>query len=162
MNKYRDHVWLIPEDDANSQLAVGFLDHHAVASAKVGLREPAGGWGKVLEVFESEYLPLLHKYQYSHVVMLIDFDEHEDRKVQCEQRIPADVKPRVFVIGARKDPETLRRELGMGWESIGRELAQECQKDDFKLWRHPHLSHNSNELERMVPVLKPFLFQQTS
>ncbi len=158
VNRYRPHVWLIPEDDADRQLAVGFLNHEAVADAVVGVRAPAGGWHEVLDVFESEYLPQLRRYQGAHVVMLIDFDGDESRRAHFEGRIADDVKPRVFVVGSKDDPETLRRELGMSLEKIGRELAQDCLADELRLWLHPHLVHNGAELRRMTRVIKPILF----
>jgi hypothetical protein len=160
VNKYKPHVFLIPEDDANRQLAVGFLDHEAVADRVVDMRDPAGGWSKVLDIFESEYLKLLRGNENAHVVMLIDFDKKvEDRKVQVQQKIPDDVSSRVFVVGSKDEPESLKGELGMAFERIGRELADDCLKDDFELWRHPHLIHNSDEWQRMVHAVKPILFQ---
>ncbi len=160
VNKHRPHVYLIPEDDANRQIALGFLDHYAVSDRVVDLRSPAGGWRKVLEVFESEYSKLISGNPNAHVVMLIDFDERiEARRSEIDERIPGDVKPRVFVIGSRNEPETLKSELSMAFERIGQELAQDCLKDDLGRWTHPHLSHNSVELQRLVAVVKPILFQ---
>ncbi len=159
VNKHKPHVLLIPEDDANRQLANGFLLHYAVDARNVAIRTPAGGWRKVLEVFESEYLPLLRKNPNAHVVMLIDFDEVADRMAQCVQVIPDDLRFLVFILGAKDEPETLKGELKMAFEEIGRALAQDCLKDDFDLWRHPHLIHNNAELQRLVDVIKPILFQ---
>jgi hypothetical protein len=45
MNKYRPHVIVIPEDDANRQIANGFLLHPAIATRAVGVMPPAGGLG---------------------------------------------------------------------------------------------------------------------
>ena len=159
VNKYRPHVWLIPEDDANRQLANGFLLHDAVDDRKVNVRAPAGGWAKVLEVFEGEYLPLLRGSMNAHVVMLIDFDENENRKERFENRIPEELKPRVFVIGSKSDPERLKGELKMTLEEIGGKLAQDCLNDAFKLWQHPQLIHNEREVQRLVQVVKPIVFQ---
>jgi hypothetical protein len=80
VNKYRPHVRLLPEDDANRQLVLGFLNHEAIADTVVDVRAPAGGWHEVLDVFESEYLPQLRRHQGAHVVMLIDFDGDESRR----------------------------------------------------------------------------------
>jgi hypothetical protein len=159
-NKYRPHVLLIPEDDANRQFANGFLLHDAVDENRVDIRSPAGGWTKVLEIFESEYLHLLRGSPYAHVIMLIDFDEVEDRILQFEHRIPQDVSSRVFVIGAKDEPETLKGQLKMGLEKIGFALAQDCFKGEFEVWNHSHLIHNRAELLRLVDVVKPILFQR--
>jgi hypothetical protein len=161
VNKFRPHVFLIPEDDADRQLAIGFLGHFAVDDRVVDMRDPAGGWIKVLDVFEEEYLMKLRGSDKAHLVMLIDFDDKDiaGRRDLFEQRIPDDVKPRVFVIGSKVDPEALQRELGMTREQIGKALAEDCLKKDFELWRHAHLVHNGSELERMSQVVKPILFQ---
>ncbi len=92
--------------------------------------------------------------------MLIDFDEVEYRRSQIDGRIPDDVKSRVFVVGSKDEPETLKGELKLAFEKIGWELAQDCLMDQFKLWRHPQLVHNGAELDRMVAVIKPILFQE--
>jgi len=159
VNKYKPHVHLISEDDANRQLAVGFLGHYAVDDGQVSPRDPAGGWGKVLDVFEMEYLQKMRENNLAHVVMMIDFDEHvQERRAIFDQRIPQDVKERVFVIGSLSNPETLRAALGISWERIGDMLAQDCLKGDLGAWRHPLLVHNSDELERLVKRVKPILF----
>lgn len=126
VNRYRPHVWLIPEDDADRELAVGFLNHEAVADRVVGVRAPAGGWHEVLDVFESEYLPQLRRHLGAHVVMLIDFDGDESRRAHFEARIADDVRPRVFVIGSKDDPETLARDgnvAGKNRQGIGPGLS---------------------------------------
>ncbi len=68
-NKYRPHVVLIPEDDANRQLALGFRNHAAVADTVMDIMGPAGGWSKVLDVFECEYIPYLRKYHNAHLLL---------------------------------------------------------------------------------------------
>ena len=73
---------------------------------------PAGGWPNVLKKFQEEYIPTLRKYPVAHVVMLIDFDDRVDlRKADFERAIPDDLKSRVFVVGSKDDPETLKNEL---------------------------------------------------
>jgi hypothetical protein len=160
-NKYKPHVLLIPEDDADGKLAVGFLSHYAVDYTAADIRAPAGGWSVVLDVFEKEYVPYLCRYQHARVVLLIDFDQNvDDRRSQCERRIPDDLKSRVFILGSMDEPEKLKSELGMSsLERIGYELAQDCLSADLRRWGHPHLSHNRPELERLVRDVKPFLFQ---
>ena len=112
VNRYRPHVWLIPEDDADRQLAVGFLNHEAVADRVVGVRAPAGGWHEVLDVFEKRVSSAASQVSRPHVVMLIDFDGDESRRAHFEARIADDVRPRVFVIGSKDDPETLEARDG--------------------------------------------------
>ncbi len=166
INKHQPHVWIIPEDRADEQLANGFIQHpaidRAVAARAVQVVRPAGGWTAVIEMFIREYVSWLRRFaDHAHVVMLIDFDDKdiEGRRAHFDRNIPEDVKPRVFVIGSKVDPEALQRELSMTRERIGSALAEDCLKQDSELWRHEHLVHNSSELERMSTTIKPILFQ---
>jgi hypothetical protein len=160
VNKYKPHIWVIPEDDANRQLVNGFLQHSAVHFRAVGISKPAGGWQRVLDVFEEEFVQHLRNYSSAFLVMVIDFDESvEDRRSICEQRIPEDLKSRVFLIGSSDEPERLRVELNMSFEAIGEALARDCDREDLGRWGHPHLSHNLAELQRMLPDIKRIIFQ---
>jgi hypothetical protein len=165
VNKYKPHLFVIPEDDADRQIADGFVLHPRVAARRVQVVEPAGGWPEVLDTFILEYLPILQQNRNAHVLMLIDFDSNpEDRRARFDAAIPADVRPRVFVVGPRDNPEALRQSIGMGgYEDIGRSLADDCDRGTFALWGHVHLQHNDHErlrLERLrlVDSVKPFLF----
>jgi hypothetical protein len=51
MNRYTDHLYVIPEDDRDRQLAVGFRDHDQVKTSRMQLMPPAGGWWNVLATF---------------------------------------------------------------------------------------------------------------
>ena len=75
INKYKPHIWVIPEDDANRQLANGFVQHHSIDIRAIEIDAPAGGWEDVLKLFEREFVQYLHNNQLAHVVMLVDFDE---------------------------------------------------------------------------------------
>lgn len=159
VNKFKPHVWIIPEDDANRQLANGFLQHHAVDLSQADVGNPARGWPKVVEVFRNSYLSLLRKYPEGHVIILVDFDENVDRGIRIQNEIPNDVKSRVFIIGSWDDPEALRESLKMTFEAIGLGLAQDCLKEEPGLWDHPHLRHNGDELRRLTGPVKPILFK---
>lgn len=159
MNKYLPHVYVIPEDDANRQLADGFVLHHRVKDARIQVVPPAGGWSKVLKTFQDEYLPRLRDYEDAHVVMLIDFDDQvESRMAQFEAQIPEQFRTRVFVIGSKYTPEKLKNELNRGFEQIGTDLADECDADTLVYWSHKHLEHNDPVRQRLVQVVRPFLF----
>ena len=160
MNKYRPHVYLIPEDDANRQIANGFVLHHAVQSLNIQIMPPAGGWAKVLETFKDEYLQVLHNFSDAHVIMLIDFDDaYVGRRDRFEKIIPDDVKSRVFVVGSKVTPEILKSKVKMTLEKIGTSLAQECHGGNRQMWEHDHLKHNKPDLDRLVTAVKPILFQ---
>ncbi len=157
VNRYKPHVCIIPEDDADRQFVIGFRSHHAVNVTAIDLREPAGGWEYVLDLFEREFIPRLKRYAGAHVVLVLDFDEADNRRAVCERRIPDELKPRVFLIGAWSNPESLRADLNMPLDRIGESVAESCLTDnDF--WDHPQLSHNAAEIARMTTALKPILF----
>ena len=141
-----------------NKLALGFLNHASVTDRIVSIREIAGGWGNVLTVFQEEYVSILSNNQYAHVIMLIDFDDVEGRRAQFEAKIPSELLNRVFLIGAKVNPEVLRISVGESFESIGRRLAQECVEGRYQLWIHPHLIHNAGDLKRLETVVKPILF----
>ena len=44
MNKYAPHVYIIPEDDRDRQIAEGFVNHHEVDDRRIQVMPPAGGW----------------------------------------------------------------------------------------------------------------------
>ena len=51
VNKYMPHVLVLPEDDANRQLANGFQLDESLATRKMQILEEAGGWQEVLHCF---------------------------------------------------------------------------------------------------------------
>ncbi|NOT00286.1 MAG: hypothetical protein HOP29_06625 [Phycisphaerales bacterium] len=159
VNRYRPHLYVIPEDDADRQIADGFVLHPRVAARQVQVVEPAGGWARVLETFNKEYVPLLQQNAYTHVVMLIDFDgKHLGRRANFEAEIPEALRTRVFVIGPRDTPVSLKQSLGRGYEDIGRLLADDCDGDLKETWDHELLRHNEADRLRLLQSVKPFLF----
>lgn len=169
MNKYKPHVYVIPEDDRDRQIAQGFVLHDQVKDANIQVLPVAGGWGKVLDTFCSEYIQVLHNFKEAHVVMLIDFDDRiADRRARIEKEIPEDCKGRVFVLGSKDDPETLKRTIpwdsekaetpNTGFERIGWDLADDCCGNETTHWNHEQLFHNDGERQRLAEIVKPFLF----
>ena len=129
MNKYAPHVYVIPEDDRDRQIADGFVLHHQVKDTRIQVVPPAGGWSKVLKTFRDEYIQKIREYPHAHVVMLIDFDGRiDERRAEFEQAIPDDLKVRVFVVGSKDNPEALKKALEIGFEEIGKTLANDCDK----------------------------------
>lgn len=159
MNKYENHVYLIPEDDADRQIANGFVDHPQIRDARIKVMSPAGGWRGVLQTFQAEYVRLLRDYPKGHVVMLIDYDgRFEARRAEFEQATPEGIRARVFVVGSKTEPERLKNELGKHYEEIGFSLAAECAAGVAELWSHDHLRHNDADRLRMIQTIRPFLF----
>lgn len=159
MNKYAPHIYVIPEDDSDRQIADGFVLHHAVDARRIQVMPLADGWPHVLKTFQDVYIQILRNNPHAHVVMLIDFDNQiDERREQFEQAIPDEIKARVFLVGSKKDPEELKKTLNVGFEAIGNALANDCDVGITEHWDHELLQHNDAERQRLVQTVKPFLF----
>jgi hypothetical protein len=156
---YRPHVLILPEDQADLELANGF--HQQIAWDRQRLLQVldvAGGWRKVLELFQSEHLASLQKYNQRFLILLIDFDAEEDRWNYVQRHIPTHLRERVFVIGPQNEPEDLKRAKLGSLEKIGADLAKDCREGTNTTWEHEMLRHNLQELDRMRTQLRPILF----
>jgi hypothetical protein len=91
------------------------------------------------------------------MVLLLDFDGQHDRMQYATSHIPGELRDRVFVLGAWREPENLKADLG-SFETIGRNLAEDCRTEHNTTWSHRLLRHNLAELDRMRAPLKPILF----
>ncbi|BBK36487.1 hypothetical protein STAQ_15650 [Allostella sp. ATCC 35155] len=156
VNKYRDHLLILPEDDANRQLANGFLLEADTQNIQV-LPE-AGGWLSVCEVFLADHVGAMRKYDRRYVILLLDFDDDPQRANKVNEQIPEDLRDRVFVLGASTEPESLKR-AGLGsYETIGRNLATECRSGNQVVWENELLRQNAKELDRMRNTVCEFIF----
>ncbi len=161
VNKYRDHLLVLPEDDANRQIANGFLLHPGLNERAIQILPPAGGWIKVRETFRYGHISEMMKYPRRMMLLLIDFDLHEDRINDVKEQIPADLADRLFVLGAHSEPEDLKKnmpEQNNTYEKIGKSLAQDCVDQTDHVWGHELLKHNKKEIDRMNRFVRPFLF----
>ena len=157
MNREQPHIVVLPEDDANRQLANGFwlqLDWDRQRRMKV--LPVAGGWTYALQS-----LPTLEmdRWPLRLVVLLIDFDNHFAARLQnVKDQISPHLADRVFILGALDDPEALKR-AGLGsYEDIGIAMAEDCRQETDATWRHALLQHNAGELDRLRQHVRPLLF----
>ncbi|MBE9197820.1 MULTISPECIES: hypothetical protein [unclassified Nodularia (in: cyanobacteria)] len=158
INKNKPHLFILPEDDDNKDIANGFLldlnlNHRAIQVLPV-----AGGWMKVVDKFKNDHIKPMRDYPHRNIVLIIDFDGSKDRFSYVENFIPDDIKNRVFILGVKLEPKDLRRDTQKTCEAIGEALAKDCAENKNELWGHPLLIHNHTELERMIVSVKPFLF----
>ena len=160
VNKYLPHVLVLPEDDANRQLANGFHLDQCVAIRRMQILEEAGGWQEVLNRFKADHLPEMDRYVNRFLVLLIDFDGREDRLNTARAAIPVHLKERVFVLGTWSEPEELRQSLG-SYETIGLAMAKDCRGNTEEIWAHPLLRHNAVELEQLRKHVRPILFSNS-
>jgi hypothetical protein len=157
VNRERPHLYVLPEDDANRQLANGFV-RKVTRAHQVRLLPEAGGRDEVRDIFLADYVSQLWQRPQGFMVLLRDFDNDRDVVAQLAAQIPADVRPRVFILGVLSEPEPLRNATGLKLEAIGVALAEECRRGQRELWQHPLLAHNLPEVERLAPALCPLLF----
>ena len=127
VNKYQPHVHILPEDDANRQLANGFLLEPSVLINRIQVLEEAGGWNDVLERFCSIHAAEMSRFPSRVMVLLIDVDDHLNRLERARERIPEQLVDKVFILGVLSRPEDLKQELG-SYESIGLRIAQDCRE----------------------------------
>lgn len=159
LNKYQDSLLILPEDDANRQLAVGFSVNLNVKENAIQVLNEAGGWSKAVDSLEKTYSHILRKYTKMRIVLLIDFDQRDDRLAYVQQRIPDELRDRVFILGVQSEPERLKVSLRKGLEAIGESMADDCANDTDEIWGHALLNHNQAELARMIRTVKPFLLE---
>lgn len=157
VNKYLPHVLVLPEDDANRQLANGFQLDQSLETRRIQVLPEARGWENVLNCFEAVHLQEMDRYPCRLMVLLIDFDGRNERLDRAKAIIPERLKERVFVLGAWTEPEELRQNLG-SYETIGRAMAEDCRNNTEKTWTHRLLSHNASELDRLRTHVRPVLF----
>ena len=160
VNCYRPHVLVLPEDDANRQIANGFLLEPRLKTRCIQILPIAGGWPKIRDNFQSQHIALLERYPDRYLVLIVDFDTYIDKRAAKVLGIfPEGLRSRVFIIGTRDNPEVFSRLCGMSLESIGAKLASECGDGNCSgLWAHPDLEHNAIELQRLVTAVRPMLF----
>ena len=156
VNKFRPHVFLLPEDDANRELANGFL-LQVDRLRQVQVLRAAGGWNEVLKRFESEHVTAMERCPERFMVLLIDFDGKGGRLTNAKAAIPEHLADRVFVLGAWSKPEDLKTALGT-YERIGQAMADDCRDTTDKTWGHELLRHNASELERLCEHVRSIFF----
>jgi hypothetical protein len=157
-NNHRPHLLVLPEDDANRQILVGFRNYHAVNSRQMPIQNVAKGWLKALDSILKEHVGLMRTYPHRHVLLAIDFDNHLTRRNDVMSQIPQDLHNRFYVIGCSDEPERLFASSRTRPEALGELLAGDCDHGTSVAWSHAMLAHNAQEVERLRTNVKPFLF----
>lgn len=155
-NDYKPHLLVLPEDDANRQMATGF--RLEVNPRQIQVLGTTGGWVHACEHFRANHIVGMRRRGRRLVVLLIDFDTDPDRRQEVAKYIPTDLADRVFVLGVWSEPEALKRD-GLGpYEDIGRTMARDCRDGTRAIWSHDLLRHNAEELDRLYEAVSAFLF----
>lgn len=158
INKYKPHLLILPEDDANREIANGFVNSLKINERIIQILPIADGWTKAMEKFIDDYASGMQKFPQRRIVLLINFDQRENRFDYVKKAIPTDLQDRVFILGVQSNPENLRNSTQQSFETIGETLADNCADNIDDLWGHELLQHNSDELERIRESIKSFLF----
>jgi hypothetical protein len=158
VNKFQRHVFVLPEDDANRQIANGFILDPSLLNRQIQVLRAAGGWLRVVERFKSQYIDRMDRNSLTSMVLLIDFDGHPERLTKAQAEIPEQLAERVFILGVLTRPEALKQ-AGLGsYEEIGLALAKDCREGTDTVWGHDLLRHNAIELDRLRSSVLPILF----
>jgi len=158
-NLYKPHLTILPEDSANAEIANGFLLGLPTNTRQIEVLRVAGGWEYVIRRFESDQVQKMRHYLERRVVLLLDFDNHINERMQrINQIIPADLANRTYVFGSASTPEKLKVDCGRKFENVGLKLANECELDFSELWLHKDLAHNQIERARLRLDLSSTLF----
>ena len=113
--------------------------------------------GKAVEKFKNDHIPDMNKFPGRYMILVIDFDKYDDRAEKIQNfDIPDTLRDRVFIIGSRTNPQSLKKELKMNGEEIGEAIARSCAEKTGTIWDHPLLKHNQAEIDRLRPVIEQF------
>jgi hypothetical protein len=157
VNKYLDHILILPEDDANKDIINGFQNRINVNTRKLQILPPAGGWKKVIENFSNNNWLDMETFKNRRIILLIDLDQEMDRIESIKKRIPKSIQDRVFIFGVLSEPEDLKSQTKKSLETIGGDLAKDCPNEISDLWNHELLKHNKDEVDPFRKSVK-FLF----
>lgn len=153
VNRFRNHLVVLQEDQPYREIVNGARNLPQVDETVFDVKHPSGGWVKVLAQLE-DYLPLLKKYEYMHVLVLMDFDNAFEQRRERLVRIVADdaVRERVFMLGIdHKESEDLKRTLAVtDNEKIATILLGDCPDTATDEWNNANLACNKGELQRIV------------
>jgi hypothetical protein len=167
VNNYQPHIIVVAEDDANRDIAHGFIRSSSIPSFNYGkitvlskkIIGNKAGWQKIIDWFVDNKLQEMKKFKERIIIFLIDFDKKaqgtQDRLAYFKTKIPEDLQERMFLLGSLKEAEDLKRELGA---NLGENLAKDCKEKTRIYWEHPLLKHNLPELNRMHDIIYPIIF----
>ena len=155
-NKYLPHIHVIPEDDANRQIALSLLLELGLNPNRYQVFPPARGWSHVIKSFELDHVANMDRFPEQFIILLIDFDKDASRVEYAKSRIPPNLADRVFIFGTLSKPEDLKQHFG-SFDDIGAALARDCQEQTSAILGHPLLQNNANELQRVQTLVCPLI-----
>ena len=169
-DKHQKHIHILPEDDANRELANGFsIGLNETVARRIQVLPVAGGWINVLDKFLSNHVKGMQQFHNRFMILLIDFDRDVGRLEFATNRIPQSLRERVFILGSVDEPQQLikagcykaedLKRVGSKLEAIGYAMARACREETAEIWDHELLCNNAAELTRLKQFVRPILFQ---
>ncbi len=168
INLHRDHLLVLPEDDANRQFLTGLDFNPRIDPTRMHVLDPAGGWTDVLDAINREAKKnRIHQLgnRCQHLLLLIDFDDavaaRQQRYATLKSKLPPGCADRVYLLGSWKTPEKFKAACNYRdpLYKLGLALSSDCPPGANGLWTHAHLQHNAAELARLAAQVPPFLFR---
>jgi hypothetical protein len=160
VNRYKPHVFLLPEDKQEEDIINGFFTvGHLPYRKDYQVLPLAGGWPKIRLQLSDTLHTELRRYPNMHLIIAADFDKRENRYEDILAGTPADLRERVMLIAPRDEPKDLVAAIGKSRETIGRELAQACFDRNDGLWASEHLVHNTDERQRVGETMRNLIFR---
>jgi hypothetical protein len=154
VNRHKPHVYILPEDDANRQVAIEALLVLGIDTQRYKVLHVARGWLAAKNTFLSDHVSKMRLYPFRRFVLLVDGDKDTKRFEQIRSEIPIDLRDRVFILGSLHEPEDLKTDFG-SLDEIGSKLAEDLSNSTLGRWNHSLLAINIPEVRRMQATLCP-------
>lgn len=152
INRNKEHLVVYLEDRPYREIMNGVKRLPYVNSTVLDVKPPVGGWGKVFATLEENF-KLLEKYRHMHVLLLMDFDNAYQKRIQQLSNCITNrlLQNRIFILGIEhKESEDLKRTLKQSnYEQIAAILLKDCRENNNEQWKNQHLICNLSELARM-------------
>jgi hypothetical protein len=132
-NKFRWHLRIFVEDDANRQIVNGFLESFFQRNIPRCIRvlQSSRGWDSTLKAAKQD---CAEGGSCRRVLAVIDFDGDANRIRTATVKGQANF----YVVGCREEPEKLRQLLQRPghFSTLGNSLAREYCDNNTSLWPH--------------------------
>lgn len=159
MNKYKDTLIILAEDEALHAVVNGYLIHASVNQRACHLEKYERGWVHVKERIP-DYKKELKRYTSLRVLFVIDFDDNESRLQEFRDEFGDELQDRMFVLGPKSNVEKLKKCLeASSFEDVGKQLAEGCPivKTEENPWYCEQLGHIFSEITSLQQKVYPFL-----
>lgn len=161
MNRQRDCIKIVAEDEALRSVAVGFFSQSLDITNNIDISRYKRGWP---DVFASipEYVDLLKRYKKMRIIVLIDYDGKPSRYDYFRDNVDVEVRDRFFILGALNNVEKLKECCGAtSFENLGALLEGEARIKNLphSKWQCEELKDFLHEAQRLCDNIKDFFWR---